>query len=86
MPGDHIEISDEEAQKFYEAKVKFADYMVIDNKVVLRSIDDTTVSNMPIFIENLSDENDYTVMYMDASWIADQSIEKTSRVRFKWIR
>lgn len=86
LSGTYIEITNEEARRFYEAEIRFIDYMVVDKQLVLRTNNNISVVNMPDFIEDRCDGTSYEVMSLDASWLADDSIEETNRVIFKWTR
>lgn len=83
LEGVWIEISEEMALDFQSGIKRFADYVIYNNKLIDKPKDSSGIILMPELV-HATGENVHTTLELDPSWLADDSINSTSRYELKW--
>lgn len=83
MEYEYIEIPEEIALEFQSGFRRFMDYLIYEGKLIDKPKDVTGLVLMPMFANKMSTEV-YTTLELDPSWLADDSINSTSKYELKW--
>lgn len=81
LEGSYIIIPEELALEFQSGVKRFFDYLIYDNKLIDKPTDATGLVLIPCPAQP---GNGYETLELDPSWLADKSINSTSRYELKW--
>ena len=85
LTGSYLELPEELALEFHNGIKRFSDYVVYDNKLMEKPKETSGVIMMPVEAYSNGGTVHFT-LELDPSWLADNSINSTSKYELKWLQ